>query len=560
MAESGSEAAQQNRGDAMEPHWADVIRDVRHFDPLPADKIVPPGEPLPDGYVDVGWDLNRQLPAYRVPHGEIEELVPFAPAVNRLQKTSTIDQRIDEFMDAAIKTRWQKAGLDRELRQHIEALAGRFLVPKRFCATGSLDRRGRIDPFAEVDLSEIRRPGFFGKAPWSEPIAALEPHTSIVEVEVPREPHEVLKLGNSDPIKLRGWYVEGKGIAHPDGTTVRALAVLVSGRSAETLTIHHPDDNVCQWDARSAEWIGIPYPINGKHSEIWGGRYWRSYITAFHRAGFDVLTVDKRGHGVSGGDSSSNTNEQAEDIFRVLNAVESGEGLRLRMPDGSQLAGKDAGGRLLAGRAAKDVPVFLCGASQGSMVVMWAMHKNVEGTCDFDRPETQQRGPYGYNIRGALLLAPMSGGLGSRSEEDSLAEAYLRSEHNIQFMPSAEVVRSYPKWPALFIAKGSWDFLESLEDTIETMARVRAAKALVVVRGGHSECDWGPENLKHVQGTMTEFARSVLTDPPYRGLQTPATIRDAVISAPPSWPPFAYPYDATGESVECVVHSQSVKS
>ncbi|MCP4408088.1 MAG: hypothetical protein GY807_10080 [Gammaproteobacteria bacterium] len=529
------------------PHWAEVIRDIRHFDPLPDHEIVPAGQAPPDGYVKVGWDLNRTLPAYRVKTAGQEELVPFSPAVRRPIRSATIDQRITGFSDEAIKQHWAQNQRIEGIRAKVEAAATRFLVPNRFSYTGSLDKRGRIDPFAEVDLSEIRRPGFFGNFPWNEAVACIDQYTNIVEFEVPRETNEVLRLGKSDPIKLRGWYVEGKGVTGPNGTTHRALIVLVAGRSAETLTIHHPDDSVCRWDENSGEWMGIPYPIAGKNSEFWGGRHWRSYITAFHQAGFDVLTVDKRGHGISGGDSSSNTNEQAEDIFRALNALETGNGLRIRTPDGQQYQGTEAGGILLAGMKAKEIPTFLCGASQGSMVVMWAMHKNVKGACDFERPEPRRYGPLGYNIRGALLLAPLSGGLGSRSQLDSLAEAYLRTEHNIQFMPSSEIVSNYAKWPALFIAKGTWDFLESLEDTIETMQRIRAPKALVVVRGGHSECDWGVENLKYVQERVTSFARSILTDRSFAGFGAPNTIKEAVASAPGHWPPFSHPYDGAVE-------------
>jgi hypothetical protein len=547
MDEATSRAKSDEASPFDQPHWAEVIRDVRHFEPLPDGQIVPSGDPAPDGYVKVGWDLNRTLPAYCVKKRGIEELVPFAPAVSRLTRSLTMDQRISDFTDKTIKELWARSRENEELRRQVEAVAGRFLVPNRFCSTGSLSNRGRIDPSADVDLSGIRRPSFFGNMPWGEPIATLDQYTSIIEVEVPRGPNEVLKLGKTDPIKLRGWYSEGEGIVGVDGVKHRALIVLVAGRSAETMSIHHPDDSVCRWDQQSGEWVGIPYPIVGKSSEIWGGRHWRSYITAFHGAGFDVLTVDKRGHGVSGGDTSSNTNEQAEDLFRVLNALECGEGLRLQKPDGRQIHGEEAGGSLLAGMKAKEIPIFLCGASQGSMVVMWAMHKNVEGACDFERPEPRQYGPLGYDIRGALLLAPLSGGLGSRSEQDSLAEAYLRTEHNIQFMPSSEVVSSYPKWPALFIAKGTWDFLESLEDTVETMSRVQAPKALVVVRGGHSECDWGAGNLKHVQEKMTSFARSILTNRSFAGFGAPTTIRGAVTSAPGYWPPFSHPYDMSVE-------------
>src|SRR3712207_7152493 len=47
----------------------------------------------------------------------------------------------------------------------------------------------------------------------------------------------------------------------------------------------------------------VPYPARG--TELWGARPWRQYLQALLRAGFDVLTLDKRGHGISGGDRKS---------------------------------------------------------------------------------------------------------------------------------------------------------------------------------------------------------------------------------------------------------------
>ncbi len=106
-----------------------------------------------------------------------------------------------------------------------------------------------------------------------------------------------------------------------------------------------------------------------------------------------MLTLDKRGHGISGGASDSNTNEQGEDLFRMLDALETGVGARILTPDGVLLEGKSAAGKLLGGRGAKEIPVVMGGPSQGCMVACWAMHKNVVGSCDFDRPDPAKRGP-----------------------------------------------------------------------------------------------------------------------------------------------------------------------
>ena len=58
-------------------------------------------------------------------------------------------------------------------------------------------------------------------------------------------------------------------------------------------------------------------------------RGWRESLYALNQAGFDVLAYDRRGEGLSGGFSDTNTLEQGEDIFRVLAQIETGRGLRL---------------------------------------------------------------------------------------------------------------------------------------------------------------------------------------------------------------------------------------
>ena len=95
---------------------------------------------------------------------------------------------------------------------------------------------------------------------------------------------------------------------------------------------------------RPSGWIQVSYPDALRRTEGFGGRPWRTYLLAFARAGFDVLTLDKRGHGISGGANDSNTNEQGEDIFRFLDAMETGRGARILTADGRLLEGDKAAG------------------------------------------------------------------------------------------------------------------------------------------------------------------------------------------------------------------------
>ncbi len=70
-----------------------------------------------------------------------------------------------------------------------------------------------------------------------------------------------------------------------------------------------------------------------------------------------------------------------------------------------------------------------------------------------------------------MLLAPFGAGLGFRTPDDSLVEAFRRLETNVQIMPTGEVLAGVAKWPALFIGRGLWDFSESLEGSFDCLRR-----------------------------------------------------------------------------------------
>ena len=85
---------------------------------------------------------------------------------------------------------------------------------------------GKIDPDGQVDLRQIRKPGFFAKAPYNEAVAEADGRTHVVEFTVPRDPLERLKLNMQGDIKLRGWYVEGAGVDDGRGGRTRALVIM----------------------------------------------------------------------------------------------------------------------------------------------------------------------------------------------------------------------------------------------------------------------------------------------------------------------------------------------
>ena len=123
----------------MANDWAEGMKRARQFAFPENGPFVGPGQPEPDALVEVGWDQNKLMPAYRV-NGE---LVPFTPLVQSAPEGSK-DWYVEAFADAAIKTRWREA--DAVTRARIDAKSTHIELPHQFRATGSLDERGRNRP------------------------------------------------------------------------------------------------------------------------------------------------------------------------------------------------------------------------------------------------------------------------------------------------------------------------------------------------------------------------------------------------------------------------------
>lgn len=107
------------------------------------------------------------FPAYRVTRADgADELVPFTPLAQAPPPGYLGDWRVEAFTDAAIKQQWRETANDPIQRERILARVANMEIPHQFRATGKLDPRGLIDSHGEVDLGAIRRPAFFGAAPW----------------------------------------------------------------------------------------------------------------------------------------------------------------------------------------------------------------------------------------------------------------------------------------------------------------------------------------------------------------------------------------------------------
>jgi hypothetical protein len=88
----------------------------------------------------------------------------------------------------------------------------------------------------------------------------------------------------------------------------------------------------------------------------------------------------------------------------------------------------------------------------------------------------------GYNVRGAILLAPFGSGPGARPAPNRdragvLIEARLRIEQNIVMLPTSEPLAHIDKWPAVFFCRGLWDFAEPLEATYDAYTLCAASRS-----------------------------------------------------------------------------------
>jgi pimeloyl-ACP methyl ester carboxylesterase len=491
--------------------------------------------PPTDCSAPVGYGANGTLPGYHVPDEQLGTVcVPFTQ-VPLAPDGYEGDYHVTEFSDAAARERLAEC----EAQPFCLAIAyAQGYAPAEFHVTGSLVPFGKIDPHAaDVDLRQIRRPGFFGAAPYREPIAAADSRTSTFEYTVPAEPYERINRGISTPVKLRGWYLGGDGIRDADGKRRRALVIFAAGRSVETTAVQDPRDPLYTRSAETGHFTAVTYPARG--TEKWGARQWREYLRKLNDAGFDVLTVDKRGHGISGGLTPDNTLQQGLDMLRAIDALQSGDGVRTLGPDGELRSGLPAVLELLPSGAARRLPIILGGSSQGSLTTEWAMNANFNRWCELDSPDRSCHPPAGHrNIRGAVLLSALFGGFGNPA--DLAFVAAERKVNHVLLFPTSEPLAGIGSWPAVFFGKGLWDDVQGPYGTFNAYARAGDAKELLFIRGPHSEVDQGPANVALMQDRVAAFAVGAALGQP-SGQPVYADLKEAIAASPPIWEPSTQP-------------------
>jgi hypothetical protein len=499
----------------------------------------------------VGTDRDAEFPGYWLPAKSGGAVcVPVLQTANkRPADYAGHDFYVDEFTDAKLKARWSACKADAACFRRVDAQMQRWLPPNKertTRSTGAVDPSGKIDPEGQVNLKDIRRPAFFAKAPYREGIADDDARTSIVEFTVPHDSFERIDLHMQGDIKLRGWYIEGTGVDDGHGNKIRAVVLMAPGGGGQLTAIQHPDEKSYTVDPVTGKTVNIRFP--NATTETMGQRWYRENIDALNKAGFDVLAYDRRGEGLSGGFSDTNTLEQGEDVFRVMKQLESGTGLRLLTPSGQLLEGSAAGGRLLAGMRATQVPLILAGYSRGSMSTAWAMTKNFSESCSFDMPVAACVPAYGWkNIQAAMLMSSFASGAGYLPQAADLTDRNLflggmAADHHIVFYPNSAALAGMPNWPAAFFGKGLWDRAETVEGTIAAYDRINGLKEVVVARGPHSIETWTESDQIRLRTRMVSFARSVVTHQPLApGYATWTDLKSLVATTPDSWEPSSLP-------------------
>ena len=508
----------------------------------------------------VGYDRDLTLPGYLLPTSAgAKTCIPFTSALFHPPAGYVGDYYVDEFTDEKLRAAWENCKKDKPcydrvfdqvMKRHppnkehdLKDAHGRYLL-------GKVDEKG-----GDTDLSLIRRPGFFARAPYNEPIAADDAQTSIVEFTVPPEAYERLHMNATADIKVRGWYIQGTGVDDGHGGKKRELVILSGGGGDRVAAIDDPSDLAYVVDPKTGDTIpddNWPNATTGAK----GMMAWRQMYHALHEAGVDLLALDRRGIGISGGYSDTNTLQQGRDLISIVESLKSGKGMRAFSPAAGTKTGLEAAKLVRAGDPADQLPVFLMGSSRGSMASGAAMTLNFDKECSYDLPKITC-GPARHNpaIKGAILLADFSSGVGHLPAETTpkddgrgpgkdraLFIGGIEVEHNIVFFPSSAILAGIHNWPSAFFARGLWCYADSLEGEMDSYARVNGPKDLVVVRGPHPYETWPAEEKTRVQERIAAYVKAVVSgQKEVPGRRTWSNMKELVATTGDAWEPSTHP-------------------
>jgi hypothetical protein len=299
----------------------------------------------------------------------------------------------------------------------------------------------------------------------------------------------------------------------------------MSGGGGDRVTaIDDPKDTGYEIDPKTGETIphdDFPNETTG----VKGMAAWRRMAHVLNAAGYDVLEFDRRGVGVSGGYSDTNTLQQGHDLLDIVAALRSGKGMRVLTPKGDELNGHDGAAALRGSAPETGLPVMFLGSSRGTMASSWAMTINFDKDCSYDLPKIAckpaRRDPH---VKGVILIADFSSGVGYLPAETTpkddgrgpgrdrdLFIGGIEEEHNIVFFPSSATLAGIKTWPSAFFARGLWCYGDSLEGEMDSYSRVKGdLKDLVVVRGPHAYETWPEAERQLVQKHVLAYAKAVV--------------------------------------------------
>jgi hypothetical protein len=529
--------------------------------------------PATDCQAHVAYDRDLTLPGYLLPTAAGPgTCIPFTTVAAQPPAADRGDFYVDEFTDAKLRERWAACKIDKECHDRVykQVMArhppnkeynlkdphGRFLL-------GKLAEKG-----GDTDLSSIRRPAYFARPPYEEAIAAVDAQTYMVEFTAPAEAYERLHQNMTAAIRIRGWYIQGVGVADGKGGRKRALIIASGGGGDRVTAIDDPVDKAYVVDPKTGETIpddDWPNATTG----VKGQAAWRKVWFDLHQAGFDVLALDRRGVGISGGFSDTNTLQQGHDLLKIVADLRSGEGMRALTPKGEvvmghaavdAIRGADAGaaGVHAAGaRAGAGLPVFFMGSSRGTMSSGWAMTINFDRDCSYDLATITCKLPqHDASIRGAILIADFSSGVGYLESQTTpkddgrgpgrdrgLFIGGIEVENNIVFFPSSAILAGIHTWPSAFFARGLWCYADGLEGEMDSYSRVkRGLKDLVVVRGPHAFETWPAEEKARVEERIIAYARAVVLDQKtIPGRREWTNMKELVATSGDVWEPSTHP-------------------
>jgi pimeloyl-ACP methyl ester carboxylesterase len=526
-------------------------------------QVAADGDPMfppPECHAYVAYDRDMVLPGYILPTSAgPRTCIPFTSTRARKPVNDRADFYVDNFTDQKLRERWEHCERDKDCRKRVYKQVvkrhppnkehdlkdprGRFLL-------GKIDEHG-----GDTDLTQVRRPSFFAREPYDEPIAKADKDTYVVEFTAPVEAYERLKMAMTGDIKLRGWYIRGQGVSDGKGERRRALIIMNGGGGDRVTAIDDPKDVAYVVDPKTG--LTIPdddWPKGG--TGVQGERFWRQTWYRLHEAGFDVLAMDRRGVGISGGFSDTNTLQQGHDLLDIVAALRSGQGMRAMGPDDKLTIGADAARAVRDGASAKGLPVFFMGSSRGTMASGWAMTINFDKDCSYDLPKIKCRAPVGdRTVKGAILIADFSSGVGYLESETSpkddgrgpgrdrgLFIGGIEEKNDIVFFPSSAILHGIGKWPSGFFARGLWCYADGLEGEIASYGRVKGLKELDVVRGPHPFETWPASEKERIRDRIIAYATAVLFDQNTIPGQRPWTnMKQLVATSSDVWEPSTKP-------------------